>query len=179
MDVMGTEVDRLAHLAAYIPNNQLARCWYDCEGADTVNLADTLMTLAEFRACVSAVARARYKANQGVLCAEPYFGLMADTAVGWASYAGRETPVNNGGTVPPLYGVSLQWVPKATCYFDTTAGGAIGVVCDNNFAGYLVQRYPPIIENFRIYERAANATSVQWMTAAGLLYKNSICGIIA
>lgn len=177
-DIMGMEVDRLSHLAGFIPNYQLAQTWYDCEGADTVNLGDTGMTLAEFRTACENVAKLRYRANSAVLIYPAYWGLMADTAIGWASYAGRETPVNNGGTIPPLYGCQLTWCTGSNAsYYASGADCASGVVCDNNYSGFLVQRYPPIIENFRLYERAANATSVQWMTAAGLLYANAICGI--
>lgn len=179
-DVMNAEVERLAHLAAFVPNYQIGQTWYDCEGADTVNLGATAMTLTEFKTSVTSIVKARYNPNACVMHYVAYMGLMADTSTGWnvSGFTGRATPIITGIALPELYGVNVGYQQSGGGYFGTGADCATGVMCDNRYAGFLIQRYPPIIENFRVYERAANATSVQWMTAAGLLYVNAIMGII-
>lgn len=179
-DPMQAEVYRLSQYVNFFQNYQIDKKWYDSAG-DTVHLTnETTITLAEFRTACSKVNGLKYDANEATLEHSLYWKLMGDTAIGWYSYAGRETPVMNGGRIPPLFGVNLAKEIQGMGYYDTngsTDTGPKGLVVDNRWAGFLVQRYPPIIENFRIYERAANATSLQWMIAAGLLQGNAICHI--
>jgi hypothetical protein len=175
-DPMSLEVHRLATEVNFFQEYQIGQVFFDCAGDSVTAATTTSLTLAELRSAACKVNELKYNPNQAILESWIYWALMGDTAVGWYCYAGRETPAMNGGAIPPMYGVTIHKEIVGTGYMDTTSDRD-GIVCDNTQSGFLVQRYPPIIEQFRIYERAAGATSMQWMIACGLLNANAIVQI--
>jgi hypothetical protein len=170
------EAERLGYMMHWVANYNIDACLYDCGTADTVNSSGPI-TLAEFKTWCLQVAEKGYNPNVAIIGTTQYWtGLLGDTSnILNASAYGSTEPIQ-GARIPTLMNVRIYVEPEAAgfSYWRATADSQSGVLVDNNYSAVFIQRFPPIVENFRIPDRQVESTSVTWQFGTGALYLNAV-----
>jgi hypothetical protein len=177
-DIMGIEVEKQANTLRWLANYELEKKLYDSAGATAVNGSDAAMLVSNLMSLVANVMTYGYTPTKFLTHHTNVFsGLMLDTTykILQAQVLGS-TDIVKEATLIRLLGVDIFWETAGAgfSYWRATADSQAGVITDPNYAGVFVQRFPPIMEGFRVAERQASCTSITWEWEPGLLYTYAI-----
>jgi hypothetical protein len=177
-DIMGIEVEKQANTLRWLANYELEKKLYDSAGADSVNQSAAPMVVADLMSLIAAVQENGYTPSKFLTHNTNLFqGVMLDTTykILQAQVLGS-TDIVREATLLRLLGIDLYWESAGASfsYWRATADSQAGIMTDPNYAGVFVQRFPPIMEGFRVAERQASCTSITWEWEPGLLYTNAI-----
>jgi hypothetical protein len=177
-DIMGIEVEKQANTLRWLANYELEKKLYDSAGADSVSGSDAPMLISNLMSLVANVMAYGYTPTKFLTHHTNVFqGLMLDTTykILQAQVLGSTDIVREAALVR-LLGIDIFWETAGSgfSYWRATADSVAGVITDPNYAGVFVQRFPPIMEGFRVAERQASCTSITWQWEPGLLYSKAI-----